>query len=100
MNQYYTNNSLKNNIKKTKIIIITNDKEIRERIVQIDDIILKHTGSLKILGTTVSEDLKWNMHLRTGKNSLLKQLKIRAASIRNIRNKVNVKFAKQLPIFR
>ena len=29
MNEYYTNNRLKNNVKKTKIMIISNDKEFR-----------------------------------------------------------------------
>ena len=57
---------------------------------------LKHSGELKILGTIFSEDLKWNKHLKENTNSLLKQLKTRAASIRNIRNIVDLKFARQL----
>ena len=31
MNTYYTNNRLKNNVKKTKILIISNDEEIKKR---------------------------------------------------------------------
>ena len=71
MNQYYTNNSLMNNIKKTKILIITENKEIKEMEMKIENILLKHTGTIKILGTVISDDLKWNVHLRTGKESLI-----------------------------
>ena len=67
MNTYYTNNRLKNNVKKTKILIISNDEEIKKREETILNIKLKSTGQIKILGTIFQDSLKWNIQIREGK---------------------------------
>ena len=69
MNTYYTNNRLKNNVKKTKILIISNDEEIKKREETILNIKLKSTGQIKILGTIFQDSLKWNIQIKRRKKT-------------------------------
>ena len=77
-------------------MIISNDSKLKENIEIFQEIELKHSTKVKILGTIFDETLKWNTTIKYDKNSLINQLKTRSAAIRNIRNKVSLAFAKQL----
>ena len=63
VNTYNTNNKLKLNPQKTKIMMVTNDKKMKDDVkVTIQDKTIKHSTTLKILGLKVSDDLRWENH--------------------------------------
>ena len=89
-----TNNLLKNNIKKTAIMIVSNNKDLKQVEREMLGIKLKHSENVKILGTWLSDDLKWNHHINHGKESLIAQLKARMSAVKLIKRKVSARFAK------
>ena len=76
MNQYFTSNRLKNNITKTKIMIVSEDKNVKLENICIDNVVIKNSNSLKILGTTYNDKLNWNNNF-FGKEDFYSQLKKR-----------------------
>ena len=77
MNQYFIDNRLQNNKKKTKVMLITQNKEIKKEYITLDKKQIKHQEQLKVLGTIFNENLNWNDQIR-GKKGMLYQLKQRA----------------------
>ena len=75
LNKYYSNNELKNNAKKSSVMMITDDISLKNEPIYTIGITLKHKKSFKILGTIFSDDQKWNRHIQEGNSSLLAQLK-------------------------
>ena len=63
INNYYSNNKLINNINQTNVMLITNDQNIKDNTININDNIIKHSKTIKVLGTTFSEKLTWEDHL-------------------------------------
>ena len=96
LNSYYTNNELKNNIKKSSIMFITDDPYLKSQEIKVIGTSLYHKTNLKLLGTVFSDNMKWNKHIRIGNDSLLARLKKRMNAIKYIKNKVSLKFARQL----
>ena len=62
-------------------MIISIRKEDKEEEIEINGEIIKHNKKVKILGTTINENLDWNSHLNEGSSSLLPQLKQRLNSL-------------------
>ena len=60
MNNYYLNNRLQMNIKKTLVMIISNMKEEHEEQLIIYGNVIKHNNMIKILGITFNDQLNWN----------------------------------------
>ena len=56
--------------KKTKILIVSNDENIKKIEKTILNIQLKSTGQIKILGTIFQDNLKWNIQIKDGKIAL------------------------------
>ena len=81
MNQYYTNKRLQNNIKKTNVMIITDDKNIEKQNLKFQGLTLENKTEIKILGTIFNNKLNWNTHINEGRMSLIAQLKRRYSSI-------------------
>ena len=81
MNQYYTNNLLINNLDKTKIMLITNSKDAKDKSIKLENKNITHSKTIKILGTTFNESLNWDNHLEVGNKSLITQLKQRRHAI-------------------
>ena len=96
MNQYYINNQLKMNMKKTMVMIFTNKLEEKEKYITIDGNIIKHDKKIKILGIMFNEDLKWNCHINEGSQSLISQLKQRLNSLKLISKTISQRFARQM----
>ena len=66
-NDYFTNNELVNNIDKTKIMIISPNQEDTKGSIELDGETVKHSPELRILGTTVQSNMKWDSHITSGK---------------------------------
>ena len=96
MNDYYINNMLQMNIKKTLVMIITNNIEETNKQMEINGNIIKHNKYIKILGTTINEKLNWNTHINEGRGSLISQLKQRLNSLKLIIQKISQNFTKQI----
>ena len=96
MNKYFINNRLQMNVKKTIVMIISKNKEEKEDKIEVNGEVIKHNRTIKILGTTMNENLDWNSHLNEGNSSLISQLKQRLNSLKIIAKIVSQKFARQL----
>ena len=75
---------------------MTNNKEDKERTITIDDNKIKHQDKIKILGTIINSNLKWDSHINEGNTSLMAQLKQRVNSLKLISKAVSQKFARNL----
>ena len=95
INNYYTNNKLLNNVSKSNIMFITKNNNLKKLNISINNINFKHTNNIKILGTTINDNLDWSSHLENGKDSLFKNLKLRKNMIYHLARKVSKTFAKQ-----
>lgn len=96
MNSYYINNQLQNNIKKTLVMIVSNDKEKLKGVIEINDNKIENKEEITILGTVISNKLNWNSHINKGQMSLVSQLKRRYNLLKHIVYKTNRMFAKQI----
>ena len=56
-------------------MIISDNINLKDREILINGNILKHSSTMRVLGTLLSDNLKWNSYICEGKNSLLSQLK-------------------------
>ena len=84
MIKYYKNNKLAINIKKTQIMIVSDNREVKNGTIDVKNIKIKNKEEIKILGTMFHNSLKWNHHLNEGSYSRIYQLRKRAAEIRSI----------------
>ena len=87
----YTNaNLLALNPEKSRIMIISHDREIKKNFeVKIGGKVLKHQTSLLVLGNLISDDLTWDRHVRT---LVIPQLLNRARSLRQATIYMDKKF--------
>ena len=83
-------------MRKTLVMIISKNKEEKEEQININGEIIEHKKKIKILGTTINENLDWNSHLNEGPSSLISQLKQRLNSLKIIVKMISQKFARQL----
>ena len=57
INKYYINNLLVNNLAKMKIMIISNKQDIKSKHIKLEDKLIGHSKTIKILGTTLNDEL-------------------------------------------
>ena len=63
--KYMNSNRLAINAEKSKILIVSKNKNMKETFqVQMDRKLIKHSKSVKILGTTMDDNLTWDSHLK------------------------------------
>ena len=96
MNNYYVNNQLQINVVKTMVMIITNDKEVLNKSINVNGNKIENKSKIKILGTTINSKLNWDDHIINGSGSLIGQLKQRLNSLKSIAKTISQNFAKQL----
>ena len=93
---YLSSNKQAMNNTKTKIMIITKDKTARDSFsIKINNEIIKHSPTLKILGNTFNDKLNFENMLIHGNDSILNQLKNRIRSIEMMSRFMNTKTLKQ-----
>ena len=98
---YLSSNRLSQNDEKTKIMVITRDPKLRQ--IQIktqdkkgNDKIIKHQDNIKILGLSISHNLKWDHYIHQCKKSLSSQLKKRLSAIKMISKYAPPKFTRMM----
>ena len=82
-----TNNKLVINPAKTHLMVFgsKNSQVSRNNIkLTIDDVVIAPSASEKLLGGVISQDLKWNTHIRDGQNSLMRQLTGRINGLKRV----------------
>ena len=90
---YMDSNQLAINSDKSKIMIITKKKELKENFeVILDGKLIKHSAAVKFLGTTMDENLTWDRHLE---NELIPNLKNRIRTLRMTTKYMSAEFKKQ-----
>ena len=76
------------NDSKTQLMFIT-PKDKEDLNLTIGTSTIKHQSVIKILGLTISEDLKWDEHLWKGKGSVLRSIKTKTSLVRTLRPFIN-----------
>ena len=98
VNDYMNTNSLVLNRDKSRILVITNNNDIRDNIkVKVpdkDDI--TPVRNMIYLGIQVQDDLKWNYFLTDSKDNLVKRLKNKINAIKMIRRYLSTKTTKMI----
>ena len=92
---YMKANRLSLNREKTQLILPGRPNSIKAKVrikAEPEDIIPKPT--LKFLGVTISETLKWNNFLTDGPGNLYSQLKTRMSAVKKLCSKMSFNFAK------
>ena len=84
LEEYYINNYLKINAPKTQILITDHRNMTVNGSITIQDIIIKNSSEVKILGIIYSQYNNWNAYVKNGTNSLINQLKRRVSALRRI----------------
>ena len=95
MNTFFNDNKLKNNLDKTKIMILSKNNELKKGSITLDGKIISHSTSLVILGTRFNQNLEWSDHMK-GSNGLITQLKRRLSAVRMLSKLTSMKFASNL----
>ena len=101
MADYMTSNKLKLNGDKTHLMVMMNDVARRhnpEFEVQMNtgQEIIEKSASEILLGAQISENLKWNLHIRDGEKSLLKSLNTRYNALQKISKVASFKTRKMI----
>ena len=76
-------------------MIITNKQKIKEEKIILNNKIIGHSKTIKVLGTVFNEHLNWKDHLESGQNNLITQLKQRKSAIMKLAKNVSNKFLLQ-----
>ena len=76
------NHRMKINGEKTQLMCIKPDKDLRKEVMTIGSAEIKHQSTIKILGLTLSEDMKFNDHLCKGKKNMVKSLNAKCSMLR------------------
>ena len=82
---------MKINCSKTQLMFLNPSKEQRASTINLDNNSVSHQEHIKILGFTLSSDLKWDMHLKKGKSNMIKSINAKNAMLRSIRNIIPMK---------
>ena len=67
------------------------DEQLKSEELIIGDVVIKHQNTMKILGLTLSDDLKYDEHLFKGKQNMVKSINAKSAIIRLIKPFIPVK---------
>ena len=87
MKSWMHNNKLVINADKTHLIVIgSKNTQMHCNTVQlnVEEAVILPSTNEKLLGAVISQDLKWNAHIRDGKDSLMKQLTSRINGLKKV----------------
>ena len=90
------NHRMKINREKTQLMYVKPDIKLRKMTLQIGETAIKHQSSIKILGVTIAEDLKFDEHIYRGKTNIIKSLNTKNALLRVIKPFINQKALSQI----
>ena len=99
---YLLSNRLAQNTSKTKLMVLSKDKDL-VRLINYPTtdkegrpVIIKHQSNIRILGVTLSNSLKWDHHIKGCNEYLICQLKHRLSLVKIIAGCSNLTFARNL----
>ena len=72
------------------------EKELRNMSIRISKTEIKHQTTIKILGLTLSEDLKYDEHLFKGKTNLIKSVNVKSSLLRVLKSLIPLKSMQQV----
>ena len=90
------NHRMKINRGKTQLMYIKPEKELRNKILYIDNTEIKHQKTIKTLGVTIAEDLKFDEHLHKGKSNMQKSLNTEKALLKIVKPFISQKALAQV----
>ena len=93
---YYIANRLQINAKKTQILITDNNNCSVNGSITLQDLIIKNTEKITLLGIIFSQYNNWNSHVSQGINCIITQLKRRLDALRLISKNFNTNQLKKL----
>ena len=98
VNNYMNANSLVLNRDKSKILVITNNSDIRDnsKVKVPDKEDITPVRNMVYLGIQVQDDLKWNYFITDSKDNLVKRLKNKINAIKMIRRYLSTKTTKMI----
>ena len=89
---YMNANLLTMNQDKTQLMIISKNPNTKTNLqINTQTKTILPTSNFKYLGILIKDDLKWNLHLRDSKDSLVKQMTTRISSIKLLKKYLNTK---------
>ena len=74
------------NASKTQLMLLLPHKEKEQFQIELDGNTIKSQKSIKILGLTLSDDLKFDEYIWKGKSSLIKRIKYRTSMVRTLKS--------------
>ena len=87
---------MKINGEKTQLMCVKPDEILRDMSINISGTDIKHQPTIKILGLTLSEDLKYDEHLFKGKKSLIRSVNIKNALLKSLEPLIPLKNLQQV----
>lgn len=87
---------MKINGEKTQLMCVKPDEILRDMSINISGTDIKHQPTIKILGLTLSEDLKYDEHLFKGKKSLIRSVNIKNALLKSLKPLIPLKNLQQV----
>ena len=82
---------MKINRSKTQLMYVKPDEDLRKHELMIDDTAIIHQRTMKILGLTLCEDLKYEEHLYKSKTNMVKSINAKCAVLRLIKPYISSK---------
>ena len=94
--KYLVSHKMKINPSKTQLMFINPTTSQKDTPVLIDGATIKHQNQIRILGMTLSSDLKWDNHIKSGATNVIKSLNAKNALLRSVRNQIPLKALAQV----
>ena len=85
LHQYLVNHKMCINSSKTQFMILMPPKNTEDLTITIDNNKINHQDSIKVLGVTLSANMKFDCHIWQGKESMLRSLNRKTALLRTIK---------------
>ena len=91
IHDYLVSHGMKINNDKTQLMYINPSVQQKANPIHLQGSMILHQDQIRILGFTVSSDLKFDSHIRTGSNNMLKSLNSKSSMIRTLKNSIPMK---------
>ena len=91
IHNYLVSHKMQINSSKTQLMYLNPSKSQELNPLVIDKYKIKHQDNMKVLGITISANLKWDDHIKNGSNNMVKRLNAKNAMLRSLQNQIPFK---------
>ena len=91
MQKYLINHKMKINDQKTQLMFLQPSEELRQRTMKIGNNVITHQKHMKILGLNITDDLKFDSHIWSGQQNMIKSLNAKTSILRTLKPFVSEK---------